>query len=345
MLGLDRNEWEPEVWSLGPVGHYVDVLQSGGVAVHCLNAVHAWDAPQILWSLRRDWKSFSPQILQTFLFHANILGRLAGWMAGVPHRVSGIRVADRRSRFYSRIDRWTNGLVERNVCVSRGVANYCEMECGFDPHKTVVIPNGVDAQRFLQASPIDWTELGLPPQSTVVLSIGRLEEQKGLDVLIGAFARIAAKFPRAHLVLVGDGPDREKLMCSADAHRIKDRVWLVGRRTDVPQLLAAADVFVLSSRWEGMPNVVLEAMAAGRPVIATRVEGTSELLVDGVTGWLVPVGDLSALAARLETTLSAPDTAQTVGRAAQDFVNKQFTTEEMVGRYIALYRELLTRPA
>ncbi len=340
VLGLDRTEWEPQVWSLGPAGPYAGVLTDAGIPVHCLDAVHAWDAPRIVWRLRRDWRNFQPVILQTFLFHANILGRFAGWSAGVPHIVSGIRVADRRSRFFSRVDRWTNGLVERNVCVSRGVADYCEKECGFSPAKTVVIPNGVDARPFLQAEPFNWQQLGLPHDAKVLLTIGRLEEQKGIDDLLTAFAIVAPKFPSAHLALVGDGPDHTKLKACSVSLALAHRVWFLGRRTDVPQLLAGADLFVLASRWEGMPNVVLEAMAAGLPVVATRVEGTSELLAEGQTGWLVPAKDPQALAHRIVSVMKFPDTALAVGLAAQKSVKSQFTTEAMVARYVALYRQL-----
>ncbi|MDP1797849.1 MAG: glycosyltransferase [Planctomycetaceae bacterium] len=342
VLGLDHNEWEPQVWSLGPAGPYADVLREGGIPVHCLDAVHTWDAPRILWRLRREWRAFQPVILQTFLFHANILGRLAGRWAGVPHVVSGIRVADRRSRFFSRVDRWTNSLVERNICVSRGVADYCEKECGFDPAKTVIIPNGVDARLFAQADPLNWQQLGLPPDATVLLSIGRLEEQKGIDDLLKAFATIVQQFPTAHLVLVGDGSDRQKLEACSVSLGLVNRVRFLGRRTDVPQLLAGADLFVLASRWEGMPNVILEAMAAGLPVVATRVEGTSELITEGETGWLVPANDSAVLAERLQTVLASPDAKQAVGLAAQHAVKSQFTTEVMVRKYVALYRQMIS---
>ncbi len=342
MLGLDRSEWEPQVWSLGPAGPYAGVLTEAGIPVHCLDAIYTWDAPRVLWRLRNDWRTFRPAVVQTFLFHANILGRLAAWSAGVPHVVSGIRVADRRSRFYSRIDRWTNRLVEKNVCVSRGVADYCENECGFDAVKTVVIPNGVDTRVFAQAEPFDWKQLGLPPDAVVALSIGRLEEQKGIDDLLTAFATIAPRFPQSHLVLVGDGPDRQKLEICSVSLGLKRRVWFLGRRTDVPQLLAGANLFVLASRWEGMPNVVLEAMAAALPIVSTRVEGTSELLTEGVTGWLVPADNPSTLADRMAAVLSDPATAKSVGLASQESVRKQFTTDAMVARYVILYRQLLS---
>lgn len=341
VLGLPRPDWEPRVYSLGPSGPYATLLQEAGVPVRCFDGLHAWDAPRVLWQLKSALHEFRPALLQTFLFHANILGRLAGRWAGVPHIVSGIRVADRRSRLYGWIDRRTNWLVDRNVCVSRGVADYCERESGFEPAKTVVIPNGVDVSAFTAAKPADWTRLGLPADSRVALTIGRLEPQKGMDLLLASIAAVASRVPALHLVIVGDGPDRASLQAQARALGIESRVWFLGRRPNVPELLAASEVFVLASRWEGMPNVVLEAMAAGKPIVATAVEGTTELICDGVTGWLVPVGELDTLATALHEAFAVPGAARSRGVSAQHLVNEQFTIESMVARYAALYCALM----
>jgi glycosyltransferase involved in cell wall biosynthesis len=341
VLGLPRDEWEPRVYALGGWGPFATVLQDQGVPVVCLNAWHWWDAPGVVWRLRREWRSFRPALVQTFLFHANILGRLAARSAGVPHILSGQRVAERRSRIYGWIDRWTNGLVDRNVCVSRGVADYLEREIGCPPAKTVVIPNGVDPARFVTAAPCDWTRLGLPPESVVLLGIGRLEPQKGFDDLLAALPPVLSTFAPVQVVIVGDGPDRGRLEQQTAELGLAERVRFVGRRTDVPSLLAGCYGLVLPSRWEGMPNVVLEAMAAGKPVVATQVEGVAELVQDGVTGWLSPPRDPEGLTRGLSLLLQDPERATAMGRESQHHVEKQFTSSQMVARYAALYREVL----
>lgn len=339
---LDRTEWEPRVFCLGPWAPLVSVLQDAGVPVQCFDAVHLWDAPRVVWQLRRALAEFRPAILQSFLFHANILGRVAGAWAGVPHRLSGIRVAERRSAFYGLVDRWTNFLVEKNICVSRGVADFCEQQVGLPPHKTVVIPNGVDLEPFATATPIRWSEVGLPDEAVVWLTIARLEPQKGLGDLLAAAEIVHRTLPETWFVIVGDGPDRARLEEQAAAQPGGSRIRFLGRREDVPRLLRGAFGLVVSSRWEGMPNVVLEAMAAGKPVISTAVEGTAELIAEGETGLRVPVADPHSLGMAIQRLTDAPARAAAFGTKAQQMIRESFTTEALAEKYVALYRALLT---
>jgi glycosyltransferase involved in cell wall biosynthesis len=345
VLGLDRTLWEPRVYCLAPPGPFASVLQDADVVVQCFNAVHLWDAPVVLWRLQRALRKWRPALLQTSLFHANILGRLAGRWAGVPHIVSGQRVAERRNSWYGRIDKWTGWCVERNVCVSQGVADYCEQIVGLPPHKTVVIPNGVDVPRFAQAHPVDWTQFGLPSSAQVLIAIGRLEPQKGMDDLLTAMMLVAPRAEPCHLVIVGDGPDRAELERRAKEPQIAGRVRFLGRRDDVPNLLRAAMGLISPSRWEGMPNVVLEAMASAKPVIATRVEGSQELVQPGRTGWLVPPRDPQALAEAILDLVSDPARAARLGQDSQAIVSSSFTTNAMVAAYERVYRNLLGIPA
>jgi starch synthase (maltosyl-transferring) len=294
-----------------------------------------------LWALRKDLLAWKPAIVQTFLFHANILGRIASRWAGVPVVISGQRVAERRSSWYGRIDRWTNGLVDRNVCVSQGVADYCEHVVGLSAAKTVVIPNGVDLARFATSDAFDWTTLGLPSSARVLVNIGRLDPQKGVDDLLAAMCEVLPQAPECHLAIIGDGPDRASLEQKSQQAPLRDRVWFLGRRHDVPRLLNAAYALVLPSRWEGMPNVALEAMAAGKPLIATAVEGLSELVATDQTGWLVPPRQPEALAAAILEALRNPERAATFGRESQRIVNSSFTSSRMVASYEDLYRSLL----
>jgi starch synthase (maltosyl-transferring) len=339
--GLDRSAWQSRVYCLGPPGPFASLLQDDGIPVQCLNAVHLWDAPRIVWQLQRAFRQWKPALLQTFLFHANILGRLAGRWAGVPRVVCGQRVAERRNSWYGRIDRWTSGCVDRNVCVSLGVATFCEDVVGLPAKKTVVIPNGVEVPRFTTATPVDWTAFGISAGAQVLITIGRLEPQKGVDLLLAAFESVARQFPAVHLAIAGDGPDRRMLEAQAQRMNLSSRVTFLGRRDDVPRLLAGSTGLVLASRWEGMPNAVLEAMAAARPVIATRVEGTPELVTPGETGWLVPPDNSVALSTAMIDLLSDGEHAAQLGRNSQAIVQSRFTIDAMVAAYDQLYRELL----
>src|SRR5262249_18358910 len=157
------------------------------------------------------------------------------------------------------------------------VADFSIAQARLSPGKIVVIPNGVDVAKFSTVRPADLSACGIPPGSQTMITVGRLDRQKGLGDLIEAAAQVVPKYPQPHFLLVGEGPERPLLERLIAEKGGSDHIHLAGWRSDVPELLAAGTGLVMASHWEGMPNVVLEAMAAGLPVIATRVEGTTEL--------------------------------------------------------------------
>jgi glycosyltransferase involved in cell wall biosynthesis len=170
--------------------------------------------------------------------------------------------------------------------------------------------------------------------------VARLDPQKGLGDLLEAAARV----PDASFVVAGDGPDRERLGETARSLGLHDRVCFLGHRDDVPDLLRSCDVFVLPSLYEGFPLSVLEAMAAGKPVIATAVGGTPEAVSDGETGFLVPPGDPSALAAAIRAVLSDPVLARRLGSAGRERACRTFSAAEMVRHVVRLYEDILKAP-
>jgi glycosyltransferase involved in cell wall biosynthesis len=341
VLNLDRSVWEPYVICLGPRAHFVKELESANVPVFCLNAGGLLSLPRVMFRLTKHLLRIKPSITQTFLFHANILGRVAARLAGLKTVVSGLRVAERQSSWHGWIDRWTNWLVTMNVCVSQGVAEFSENVVGLNPAKLVVIPNSVDAELFSRATPADMTQFEIPAGSRVLISIGRIERQKGFDVLLDAVRSLKPLPDGVYLVIVGDGPDLGMLQEYAERYNLVDRVRFLGRRDDVPNLLAASTAFILSSRWEGMPNVVLEAMAAGLPVITTQVEGVSELIRDGVNGLTVPTEQPARLASAILQILSQPDFGKVAGLFSQNIVAKEFTIQRTTEAYAKLYLQLL----
>jgi glycosyltransferase involved in cell wall biosynthesis len=340
--GLDRNRWEPAVFCLAGHGALADELLAAGTKVMCLGARH-WSSIWVILRLARELRRFQPTIVQTFLFHANLAGRLAARSAGVDKVVAGIRVAEKRSRIPLWLDHWTNRLVTTNICVSQAVADFSITQAGLAPEKIVVIPNGVDVRKFADAHPSDLRPFGIPEGSPVLLTIGRLDRQKGLTDLIEAAALVAARFPAVHFLLVGEGPERSAIERLIGEKGMAERVHLAGWRPDVPKLLATGFGVVLSSHWEGMPNVVLEAMAAGLPVVATGVEGTAELVMDGQTGVLVPIKSPQALAEAIGRLLADPVSSKALGAAGRERVTAQFSWAQMVARYEALYESLIKK--
>lgn len=336
---LDRSRWEPRVFCLSGPGALVERLQSNGIPVTCFGAKDVRDLG-VIWRLAKELEKIRPALMQCFLFHANLVGRIAAWWAGVPRVVCGIRVAERRSRVPLWLDRWTQGLVDHNVCVSRAVAEFSIQSAGLAESKVSVIPNGVDFERFSTATAIERASLGLT-DAPLILFVGRLDPQKAPFVLLEAFARLSQRHGDWQLLLVGEGPLRQSMTDWIAQHQHTKNICLIGFRSDVPQLLKTADVLVLPSLWEGMPNIVLEAMTAGLPVVVSRVEGTDELISDRETGLLATPGSVEDLERKIELVLNDREFSAKLAFAAQQSISKGFTVDKMVASYEQLYLRLL----
>jgi glycosyltransferase involved in cell wall biosynthesis len=231
--------------------------------------------------------------------------------------------------------------VERVVSLATSsIANLTKRR--FPSDRIVFIPNGVDTEKFRPRNPGETKVLpaGWPNGGPVVISVGRLVSVKGFDVLFEAWATVLRQHPRARLVIAGDGPLRASLLDQAAALGIADQVTLLGPREDVPELLRAADVYVSSSRSEGMSNSILEALAAGLPVVATRAGAEDDIIDDGVTGVLIPSGNPAAIAEALTALLNDPLRRRELAEEARARVLRDFQVSAVVDRYLQLYQEL-----
>ena len=204
--------------------------------------------------------------------------------------------------------------------------------------------NAIDLNRFARTVSFDAqrkrTTLGLPSAARVVGSIGRLSAQKGYRCLVQAAAAVVARQPDVHFVIVGAGEEAETLQQQAIAAGIAGHIHLLGAREDVEELFACMELFVSSSLWEGLPTVLLEAMAAGVPVIATRVSGTIELVENGITGVLVAPGDPQQLATAILAALVQPASGQAMAARAREFVFARFDIAAVARQHEAIYQEL-----
>jgi glycosyltransferase involved in cell wall biosynthesis len=191
------------------------------------------------------------------------------------------------------------------------------------------------------ASRADLTPLGIPTGARTLLFVGRLDPQKGPFLLLMSVKDLLPIYPELHVLFVGDGALRDELKAWVQRAGLESRIHFAGRRSDVPSLLRAADLFVLPSAWEGLPNVLLEAMAAGTPVIATAVEGVSDLLVDHETGLVVPSNSPRDLAGAITVLLASPLQSRKMAEAAQHVAAEQFKWQDVVAQYEQLYDKLL----
>lgn len=343
---VDRRRFAPVVYCLGPRPAREDAsclpaLEAAGVKFHCLGGRSMWQFPLVAGRLKRLLASQNTQIIQAFLFHANLLGRIAAPRAGVGVVVCGIRVAERGTPWHLRLDRLTQGWVDRYVCVSRSVAEFSATTGRLPSPKLVVIPNGIDLAKYPARQPADLNAMGIPTGRRVVTFVGRLESQKGVQWLIEAAPAWLEKLPDCDLLVVGEGPLRHTLEATCQAEGLAGRVHFAGWRTDVPEILAASDLLVLPSAWEGMPNVVLEAMASRRPVVASNVEGIEELLGATAPQQTVRYGDSKDLVDKVVSLMSDQTAAARVAESNRRRVEENFAISRMVAAYEDLWESLI----
>lgn len=276
---------------------------------------------------------------------AGVAGRLAGRLAHVPVVYTEHNVMERYHPLTRRANLWTWRLQELVVAVSAEVAGSIARHAG--PAVPVrVVTNGVPVERLRpdpEAGAAVRRRLGMPAGAPVVGQVAVFRRQKRLDLWLGAAEAVRRRHPDARFLLVGDGPLRSEVEAWARAPGLGGAVHLPGLQEEVGPYLAAMDVLMISSEFEGLPLVVLEAMAMEVPVVATAVGGIPEAVVDGETGRLVPPGEAGPLAAAAADLLSDPRERRAMGGAARRRVTERFSTERMLGELETLYREVLGR--
>lgn len=327
----------------------------GDSTVRCL-ALHKRPGKDVLYYFRllHAIRSLRPDIVQTYNFGALDVApfaRLAG-VRNVLHAERGRDASDPNGENlrYRRLHHWMEPFVTQFLAVSKDLQRWLVRDAGIDSSKTRYIGNGVDVGLYFaperpgQLRPI----LGdfAPSDATLIVNVGRLDRVKDQAGLIDAFSLLSrmqnvsqAKF---RLAIVGEGQEHGALQHLINTRGLTDHVRLLGLRNDVPAILAEADVFALSSLAEGMPGVLLEAMAAGLPIVATSVGGVSDVVCDGETGILVPPQDSAALAAALGRYVCGVALRQRHGRAGLQRVRARFSLTGMVSEYVALYDGLLS---
>lgn len=339
--GLPADEFEVHVCALTRGGPLADDLKERGVPLTVIGK--KWKAdPGAFWRLKRHVQSLRPDLVQTWLFAANSYGRAAAISAGVRRVVASERCADPWKVWHElAIDRWLARRTDRIVVNSPGVRDFY-LRHGLPEEKFTIIPNailpaaasGVSREQLL-------AELGLPAGTRLVGAVGRLWPQKRIKDLIWATDLLQVVRDDVHLLVIGDGPQRARLEKFARQCCVDARVHFLGHRSDVPRMLPHFDALWLASDYEGLPNVIMEAMAAAVPVVATDIPGNRDLVVPGETGFLVRVGDRATFARFTIKILDSAELAQRLGAAGRQRVLDEFSLERMISRYAELYRELL----
>ena len=296
--------------------------------------------PLAAWRMSRLLGRLRPDVVHAHDAHALALAAAGVALAGAPRPRFA---ASRRVDFHlhrNPLSRWKYRRVERFLCASDAIRRMLIAD-GVAAERTVVVYEGVDVERIAALPPLDvHRELGLPAGAPVVGNVAALVPHKGQRHLLDAAARVVAEVPDARFVIVGAGELRDALAAQVARLGLERHVVLTGFRTDALALLKAFDLFVMSSVTEGLGTSVLDAMACGRAVVATRAGGIPESVVDGETGLLVPPGDPAALASAVLRLLRDADLRQALGRAGRVRVDARFSAARMVAETAAVYEAL-----
>jgi glycosyltransferase involved in cell wall biosynthesis len=338
--GLPRDRFCTEVAALTRTGPLEAELQAAGIGVTVIGKRFKLD-PVALARLTRFVKARAFDVVHTWIFAANTYGRIAARLAGTPVVVVAEMAVDLwkgpREKFVDRrLASWCGSLVGN----SHAVVDYYR-ELGVPQERLTMIYSGMTDE---EPPPVDSaalrTALGFDPGAPLILFAGRLAEQKRVDDLLKAIDLVQHVQPDVRTVIAGDGPLRAQLEETAHLYHLDGRVRFLGHRDDLPCLLAASDIVVLPSEYEGLPNIVLEAMQFRKPVVATSAPGTSEVVVDGQTGFLVPVGNVTLLARAIRDVVRDPALARRLGEGGRARVEAHFRADVMVARFASLYEDL-----
>jgi glycosyltransferase involved in cell wall biosynthesis len=327
-----------------------DEIAGTGVAIEYVEG-HGLLDPRRLWRLTVRLRQLQPDVVHTHLTYANTLGTVAARLSHVPAIATIHNITTNQDRlnagkrfFESEVVRHCS---DRVIFVARAALDEAAATFRVPRRRMFALPNAVDLTRFSPTVGFDRArkrhELGADEDTALICSVARLDPSKGHRFLLEAAALLKERHPTARYLLAGAGREQERLAAQARRLGIDGIVTFLGVRDDVPELLAASDLFVLPSSNEGLSQAMLEAMALGVPVVATRVGGATELVMTRGTGWLVPPEAPRQLAEAIVEALSQPWLAASYARRAGDLVRQEYALDRPVDRLEAVYRDVVAR--
>lgn len=339
--GLPRDRFDVHVAVLTHDGPYHQMLDEHSIPVTIVGKKRKLDLGAFS-RLKQTIRSLRPDIVHTWIFAANCYGRAAAFAEGVRHVVAGERCVDPWKGWHQfALDRWLARRTSRLVTNSTGVRDFY-VQHGLPAEKFVVIPNGIapapESPGISREALL--REFQLPESAKLVGAVGRLWAQKRYKDLIWAAELLNAGRGDTYFLIVGDGPLREELENYMHDIRAHEHVRFLGERSDVAQILSHLDCFWLASGYEGQSNGLMEAMAAGVPVVATDIAGNRDLVVPDETGFLLPVGDAGQFARQTHLLLEDRELARRFGEQGRRRMVEEFSIEKMIDRHCELYNQL-----
>lgn len=351
--GINKERFSVLV-SSNPGGTFEKKLMEVGIKIDPLDMTHRYNLRTIS-QLKRIIKTKDVQIVHSQGGRADFFARTASRIASVPIIISsmamlveGYDVSILRKGLYVLIDRWTERWVNKFIVLSEAMRQSLIKRHKIPPENIVKIYNGIEIEEYnpdlkeVRNKKLEVKRaLGLKNDVLVIGAIGRLVWQKGFEYLIRAAPEVLNKFPKARFLIVGEGPLKNKLILTSEKLNVADRIIFTGFRSDIKEILASIDVLAMPSLLEGLPMVLLEAMAMAKPIVATRIDGITEVLEHVKTGLLVPAENSHALAEAIAGILNDKAKANFFGRNAREAAKEKFSVKKMVQQTERLYEELL----
>ena len=334
-----------QVLALKGKGHFAKLIEELGIPVknyglgQKVGIKYFCQLCMAFFKIRRELKTLKPDMVQGILFQGNLMAKLGGRPAGCKLVLCSLHTFD-RGALKKMAEKLTRGLADRCIVVSDALKKFCAEKFSIPEDKIVVIRNGI-AFKKPGAERVSLADLAVNSSGPVLGAIGRLHREKGIDLLLRAFHHLASEFPGLALVIIGDGPEKDNLVALAEKLRIRDRVSFTGFLPEPERFLPLFSVFALPSRIEAMPVVLMQAMAAGRAIVATRVGAVAELIDDSQSGLLVPSEDESLMTRAISQILRDPDLASKLGASARSKAEREFSLDKMNASYEKLYADLL----
>ena len=343
---LKKLGWDVRVVSMRFPQALTEEFAAATIPVASLDMPKGVPDPRGVCRLAKLLRQWQPDVVHSHLVHANLLARVTRLLCWVPVLISTAHNFNEGGRWREIAYRLTDSLCNLTTNVSQAATERYVQIGAVPAHKIIFMPNSIDPNYF-SPNPESRTsirdELDLNSRF-VWLAIGRLEPQKDYPTLLNAFAEVFRQFPQMILLILGKGALKNQLELLTKTLGLSEQVRFLGIRQDIPQILNAADAYVMSSAWEGMPGVLLEASAVGLPIVATDVGGNREVVLEGKSGFFVPAQNAKALAQAMEKLIELPETErQTMGKVGRNHVIDAYSLTDVVNKWERLYKNLLNR--
>ncbi|REE57520.1 glycosyltransferase involved in cell wall biosynthesis [Paenibacillus taihuensis] len=341
--GLVLNGWSVKIISLIKPTISVEKLNAEGILIDTLDMEKGVPDPRAIWQLRKLIKAYKPDIVHSHMIHANLLTRITRLFTRMPVLISTAHNTNEGGKVRMMMYRLTDSLCNLMTNVSQDAVDSFIQKGASTRNKLIFVPNGINLKRFkknAEASESLRQELGLKDEF-IWLAVGRLCEAKDYPTLLRSFNQVVKQNSHCQLLIVGDGVDRHMLEEMSSSLGLDDKIRFLGIREDIPRIMNASDAYVMSSLWEGMPMVLLEASACELPMVATDVGGNREVVKEGISGYLARASDSDHLAERMMKLMSlSTKDRDHMGEKAREYVMKHYEMDAIIAKWEALYHQL-----